>query len=67
MQIAEGKPVCRTEPKNVTAYVGTNSTITCVVGGNPPPRVTWEMENGFPMDDNIKVDESVHIKSCVEM
>lgn len=51
----DGKPICRTEPKEVTAYVGTNSTITCVVGGDPVPEVIWEMENGFDLNQNIHV------------
>ena len=47
--------MCQTNPKQMIAYVGTNSSINCVVGGDPLPKVRWETENGSPLDDNIQV------------
>nr|XP_018666843.1 basement membrane-specific heparan sulfate proteoglycan core protein [Ciona intestinalis] len=49
------KPICRTDPKEVTAYVGTNSTITCTVGGNPLPTISWEGRDGAPLHHNMRV------------
>ena len=52
---APSRPVCQTDPKQVTTYVGTNKTINCVVRGDPAPEVRWETEDGSPLDNNIRV------------
>jgi len=50
------KPLCKTVLKEIEIYVGTNSTIRCDVGGNPPPKVTWEGVNGSSIGSNMKVE-----------
>nr|CAB3254668.1 basement membrane-specific heparan sulfate proteoglycan core protein-like [Phallusia mammillata] len=57
-QVPAEKPICRTEPQEVTAYVGTNSTTTCYIGGTPMPTMTWEREDGLPLDENIVVKDN---------